>query len=88
MLEKLTDLEAKVNKLKDLTFVTHFQMQKVSEATKEKSIDFSVIRLKLDQVIKEAIKVAPKIQANYVNLSMSLSNLFTSLIDWWINTIS
>lgn len=61
---------------KDFLLATHFQMDKVKYVTWETCTDVARIRLKLDQVIKEVVKVANKVQATSTAVKTSISEKF------------
>lgn len=57
ILDGLNFPDGKLESLLDLLIGTYFQMEKVSVVTKETCSDVAKIRLKLDQVIMEAVKI-------------------------------
>ncbi|KAG5576567.1 hypothetical protein H5410_056701 [Solanum commersonii] len=52
-----------VDSLKDLLLAAHFKIDNVKDVSKETGVDVAQIHFKLDQIMKEAIKIATKVQA-------------------------
>lgn len=63
-------------------------MKKNRESTKETGADVALMRIKLDQVIKEAIKVAAKICSSTDAFPTVITTQFTNLKDATANTLA
>ncbi|KAG5595695.1 hypothetical protein H5410_036927 [Solanum commersonii] len=72
-------MSEQVDSLKDLLLSAHFKINNVKDVTKETGIDVARIHLKLDQIVKEAIKIATKVQAGSKAISTSLSSRFKEM---------
>ncbi|KAG5571979.1 hypothetical protein H5410_061745 [Solanum commersonii] len=68
-----------VDSLKDLPLAAHFKIDNVKDVTKETSANVAHILLRLDQIMKEAIKIAAKVQASSKAISTSLSSRFEEM---------
>lgn len=84
----LDDIDSKLDALRDLILASHLQLEKAKDATKETGANVARIHLKLDQVIKQAIKVATKIHACSDSLCAVITNQFTNLKDAITNTLA
>ncbi|KAG5581192.1 hypothetical protein H5410_051819 [Solanum commersonii] len=86
-------MKEKVDSLKDLLLSAHVKINVVKDITKETGADVAHIRLRFDQIVKEAIKIATKVQASSKSISTSLTsrrygnqdNIQGNLIDYKIN---
>ncbi|KAK4726867.1 hypothetical protein R3W88_031784 [Solanum pinnatisectum] len=88
LMTKLTTMGEHVDSLKDLPLVAHFKIDNVKDVTKETSADVACIRLRLDQILKEAIKIAAKVQASSKAISTSLSSRFEEMSTAIVNTLT
>ncbi|KAG5631568.1 hypothetical protein H5410_003285 [Solanum commersonii] len=77
-----------VNSPKDLLLSAHFKIDSVKDVTKETRVDIPRIRLKLDQIVKEAIKIATNVQASSKAISTFLSSRFKELSTAIVNTLT
>ncbi|KAK4730063.1 hypothetical protein R3W88_023051 [Solanum pinnatisectum] len=64
VMTKLTVMGKQVDSLKDLLLASHFKIDNVKDVFKESGVDVARIRLRIDQIVKEAIKIATKVQAD------------------------
>lgn len=77
-----------MDSVKHLIAATHFQVEKVRDATKETSANVPCVRFKLDQVVKEAIKIANKIHPSTDAISTTISIKFSEMKNATVNTIA
>ncbi|KAK4723946.1 hypothetical protein R3W88_026725 [Solanum pinnatisectum] len=68
-----------VDSLKDLLLAAHFKIDNVKDVSKETGVDVARIRLRLDQIVKEAIKIATKGQAGSKAIFTSLASIFEEI---------
>ncbi|KAH0773574.1 hypothetical protein KY290_010711 [Solanum tuberosum] len=76
LMTNMTAMCEHVDSLKDLLLAAHFKIDNVKDVTKETGTDVARIRLRLDQIMKETIKIATKVQASSKAISTSLSSRF------------
>lgn len=95
LVAKVSAMDAKFEALQDLLIATHYKfdqinesLEKVKSVSKEAGTDVAKIRLKLDQVIKESVKVATKIQASSDAVTTKISDHFENLKTATVNTLS
>ncbi|KAF3657501.1 hypothetical protein FXO38_13661 [Capsicum annuum] len=74
----LTKIDLKLDSINDLLLATHFYLDKTKDARKEINIDIARLRLRLDQVIKEATKIESKIHSTSDLLFSVITNQFTN----------
>lgn len=79
ILANLVAMNKKVESFNDKLISIQFQMEKIKDVTKETSSAVARIRIKLDRVIKEAIKVVTNIQASGEGIAVSLATKFDNL---------
>lgn len=65
----LMKIDSKLHSIKDLLLATPFQLDKIKYTRKKTEIDVARLRVKLDQIIKEATKNVAKIQVMVDTLS-------------------
>ncbi|KAG5590133.1 hypothetical protein H5410_040647 [Solanum commersonii] len=88
LMTKLTAMSEQVDSLKDLLLSAHFKIDSVKDVTKETGVDVVRIHLRLDQIVKEAIKIATKVQAGSKAISTSLSSRFEEISTRIVNTLT
>ncbi|KAH0646563.1 hypothetical protein KY284_034447 [Solanum tuberosum] len=88
LMTKLTAMSEQVDSLKDLLLSAHFKIDSVKDVTKETGLDVARIHLKLDQIVKEAIKIATKVQASSKAISTCLSSRFEEMSTGIVNTLT
>ncbi|XP_060200196.1 GDSL esterase/lipase At1g29660-like [Lycium barbarum] len=81
LLSKLSSMDAKIESIKDLIASTLFQVDKIRDTTKETGTDVSKLRVKLDDVIKEAVKLSAKLQASVGAMPERLTTPLTEMKD-------
>lgn len=73
LISKISSMDARFEAQQNLLISTHYKFDAINETTKETGTDVTKIKLQLIQIVKEAIKVSQKIQANLMScLSLSL----------------
>uniref|UniRef100_M1DKC4 Uncharacterized protein n=1 Tax=Solanum tuberosum TaxID=4113 RepID=M1DKC4_SOLTU len=85
---KITKMKERFDSFKDLLLATHLQMDKVKNFTREIGADVDRIRLKLDQVIKETVKIANMVQDTLTNIKTSITKKFEEISTAITNTLS
>lgn len=85
---QIVKIDSKLDTIKDFLLATHFQLDKINDATKETSVDVVSLGVKLNQVIKKAMKIIAKIKATTYALSTTIVNQFTNLKDVTANTLA
>uniref|UniRef100_M1DBY5 Uncharacterized protein n=1 Tax=Solanum tuberosum TaxID=4113 RepID=M1DBY5_SOLTU len=85
---KQSAMSEQVDSLKDLLLSAHFKINSVNDVTKETGIDVTCIHPRLDQIVKEAIKIATKVQAGSKAISTSLSSRFEEMSTAIVNTLT
>ncbi|KAH0636150.1 hypothetical protein KY285_035895 [Solanum tuberosum] len=88
VMTKLTAMGEQVDCLKDLLLAAHFKIDNVKDVSKETGADVAKIRLRLDQIVKESIKIATKVQAGSKAISISLSSRFEEMSIAIVNTLT
>ncbi|KAH0645120.1 hypothetical protein KY284_033004 [Solanum tuberosum] len=88
VMTKMTVMDEHVDSLKDLLLAAHFKIDNVKDVFKESGVDVARIRLRLDQIVKEAIKIATKVQAGSKAISTSLSSRFEEMSTAKVNTLT
>lgn len=56
------EIDLKLDSINNLLLSSHFYLNKMKDVSKKNSTDVACFRVRLDQVIKEAMKIAAKIQ--------------------------
>ncbi|KAG5581190.1 hypothetical protein H5410_051817 [Solanum commersonii] len=84
----VTAMEEKVDSLKDLLLASHFKIDDVKDITKETSVDVANIRLRIDNIVKEAIKIATNVQAGSKGIATSLTSRFEEMSTAIVNTLT
>ncbi|KAH0781719.1 hypothetical protein KY290_001317 [Solanum tuberosum] len=85
---KLATMGGQVDSLKDLLLVAHYKIYNVKDVSKEIGADVARICLRLDQIVKEAIKIATKVQPVSKAISTSLSSKFEEMSTAIVNTLT
>uniref|UniRef100_M1BBD9 Uncharacterized protein n=1 Tax=Solanum tuberosum TaxID=4113 RepID=M1BBD9_SOLTU len=88
VMTKLTAMGEHVDSLKDLLLAAHFKIDNVKDVSKETGADVAKICPRLDQIVKEAIKIATKVQAGSKAISSSLSSRFEEMSIAIVNTLT
>ncbi|KAK4731241.1 hypothetical protein R3W88_024229 [Solanum pinnatisectum] len=84
IISKVSDVDS----LKDLLLAAHFKIDNVNDVSKEIGADVAKISLRLDQILKEAIKIATKVQAGSKAISTSLSSKLEEMSTAIINSLT
>ncbi|KAH0765357.1 hypothetical protein KY285_001228 [Solanum tuberosum] len=88
VMTKLATMGGQVDSLKDLLLVAHYKIYNVKDVSKEIGADVARICLRLDQIVKEAIKIATKVQPVSKAISTSLSSKFEEMSTAIVNTLT
>uniref|UniRef100_M1DHZ8 Uncharacterized protein n=1 Tax=Solanum tuberosum TaxID=4113 RepID=M1DHZ8_SOLTU len=80
LVSSVTAMKEQVDSLKDLLLSAHVKINVVKDVTKETAADVARIRLRFDQIVKEAIKIATKVQASAKSISTSLTSRFKDVM--------
>ncbi|KAG5571965.1 hypothetical protein H5410_061731 [Solanum commersonii] len=72
----MTTMGEQVDSLQDLLLASYFKIDNVKDVTKETGTNVARIRLRLEQIMKETIKIVAKVQASSKAISTSLSSRF------------
>ncbi|PHU20264.1 hypothetical protein BC332_11415 [Capsicum chinense] len=72
---RLTEIDLKLDFIKDLFLASHFYLDKIKYVSMNTRTDIARLKLRLDQIIKEANKIAAKIQTTSDSLSSVITNL-------------
>ena len=88
LLAKLSSMDDKIESIKDLMASTLFQIEKIRDTTKETGADVSRLRVKLDAIVKEAVKLSAKLQASVSAKPEHLTALLTEMKDAIVNTLA
>ncbi|MCD7465600.1 hypothetical protein HAX54_001608, partial [Datura stramonium] len=83
---KLFAMKEKIASFKDI-IITQFSMKKLKNVAMEVGINIAHLRLRLDQIIKEAKKVVVSIQTRSEKLSNTISIKFDSMNDVIVKTL-
>ncbi|KAK6782035.1 hypothetical protein RDI58_019831 [Solanum bulbocastanum] len=85
---QITEMKERFDSFKYLLLATHLQMDKVKNFIGEIGADVDHIRLKLDQVIKEIVKIANRVQDNSSTIKTSISKKFEEMSTAITNSLS
>ncbi|KAF3649942.1 hypothetical protein FXO37_18718 [Capsicum annuum] len=85
---RLTDIDSKLDAIKDLLLATHFQPNKIKDVTKKAKTNVAWLRVRLDQVLKEVTKITTKIQTIMGTLSATISTRFSNMKDVITQTLA
>uniref|UniRef100_M1DQK8 Uncharacterized protein n=1 Tax=Solanum tuberosum TaxID=4113 RepID=M1DQK8_SOLTU len=88
LMTKLTVMSEQVDSMKDLLLFAHFKINSVKDVYKKTGDDVARIHLRLDQIVKETIKIATKVQAGSKAISTSLSSRFEEMSTALVNTLT
>ncbi|KAH0642177.1 hypothetical protein KY290_033776 [Solanum tuberosum] len=88
VLTKLTAMGEQVDSLKDLLLAAHFKIDNMKDVSKETGVDVARVHLRLDQIMKEAINIATKVQAGSKAIFTSISSRFKEMSTAIVNTLT
>ncbi|KAG5590772.1 hypothetical protein H5410_041286 [Solanum commersonii] len=88
VLTKLTVMGEQVDSLKDLLLAAHFKIDNVKDVSKETGVDVARVHLRLDQIMKEAIKISTKVQVGSKAIFTSISSRFKEMSTDIVNTLT